>query len=75
MTDEKLRKIDVLAAADYGMMLSGMAGLLEQVRCTTARVVVKSIMTAAYWEMRRGIVEHYRFSSRWVLKGRTYEKP
>lgn len=57
MTDiKKPRKKLEPPSTGYDAMLSGVAGLLEQARRTSARAV-NSIMTAAYWEIGRRIVE------------------
>ena len=42
---------------NYDTMLSGVAGLLEQARRSSARAV-NAIMTATYWEIGRRIVEY-----------------
>jgi len=41
---------------DYGRLVSDISGLLEQARCTAVRST-NSILTAAYWEIGRRIVE------------------
>lgn len=46
-----------VAAADYGRLVAEVSGLLEQARRTAARAV-NSVLTAAYWEIGRRIVEH-----------------
>jgi hypothetical protein len=43
--------------SSYEAMLSGVAGLLEEARRTSARTV-NAIMTATYWEVGRRIVEY-----------------
>jgi len=43
-------------AADYGRLVSDIAGLLEQARRTAARAV-NGILTVTYWEVGRRIVE------------------
>lgn len=43
--------------SDYDSMLSGVAGLLEEARRSSARAV-NAIMTATYWEIGRRIVEY-----------------
>ena len=47
----------VAEAAPYGAILGDVTGLLEEARRTGARVV-NSVMTAAYWEIGRRIVEY-----------------
>ena len=42
---------------DYGDLLAGISDLLEQARRMSARAV-NSIITAAYWEVGRRIVEY-----------------
>jgi len=44
-------------ATSYDAMLSGVVGLLEQARRSSARAV-NTIMTATYWEIGRRIVEY-----------------
>jgi predicted nuclease of restriction endonuclease-like (RecB) superfamily len=44
------------ADPDYGLLLSGLAGLVEQARRASARAV-NGILTATYWETGRRIVE------------------
>lgn len=44
-------------AADYGRLVSDIAGLLEQARRSAARSV-NAVLTATYWEVGRRIVEH-----------------
>lgn len=57
MTDiKKTLKIKAPTSSGYDAMLSGVAGLLEEARRTSARTV-NSIMTATYWEIGRRIVE------------------
>lgn len=43
-------------APDYGQLLSGISGILDQARRTSARAV-NSVLTATYWEIGRRIVE------------------
>ena len=50
-------KIQTTKRTDYALMLSGVAGLLEEARRTSARTV-NAIMTATYWEIGRRIVEY-----------------
>jgi hypothetical protein len=58
MTDKKTRpKPATPPASGYDAMLSGVAGLLEEARRTSARAV-NAIMTATYWEIGRRIVEY-----------------
>lgn len=58
MTDiKKPRKIKVPPSTGYDAMLSGVAGLLEEARRTSARTV-NAIMTATYWEIGRRIVKY-----------------
>jgi predicted nuclease of restriction endonuclease-like (RecB) superfamily len=47
----------VVAASDYGRLISDISGLLEQARRGAARSV-NAILTATYWEIGRRIVEH-----------------
>jgi predicted nuclease of restriction endonuclease-like (RecB) superfamily len=42
---------------DYGRLVSGISGLLEQARRSAARSI-NSILTATYWEIGRRIVEY-----------------
>lgn len=57
MTDiKKPRKKLEPPSTGYDSMLSGVAGLLEKARRTSARTV-NAIMTATYWEIGRRIVE------------------
>jgi hypothetical protein len=57
MTNRKTRpKPASPPAHGYDAMLSGVAGLLEEARRTSARAV-NAIMTATYWEIGRRIVE------------------
>jgi predicted nuclease of restriction endonuclease-like (RecB) superfamily len=58
MTTKKTRPKPVSPPTPgYGAMLSGVAGLLEEARRTSARAV-NAIMTATYWEIGRRIVEY-----------------
>lgn len=58
MTDKKKsRQTTAPLAAGYNAMLSDLAGLLEQARRASIRVV-NAIMTATYWEIGRRIVEY-----------------
>ncbi len=41
----------------YGDLLTGISGLLDQARRTSARSI-NSILTATYWEIGRRIVEY-----------------
>jgi hypothetical protein len=47
----------IVPAGDYGQLVSGISGLLEQARRGAARAV-NAILTATYWEIGRRIVEH-----------------
>ncbi len=44
-------------ASDYSALISDISGLLEQARRTAARSI-NSILTVAYWEIGRRIVEY-----------------
>jgi hypothetical protein len=48
---------DFLPASDHGRLVSDISGLLEQARRSAARAV-NSVLTPAYWEIGRRIVEH-----------------
>ena len=50
-------KKTIPATISYDSMFSGVAGLLEEARRTSARAV-NSIMTATYWEIGRRIVDY-----------------
>ena len=52
----KTKKI-IAGTISYDSMFSGVAGLLEEARRTSARAV-NSIMTATYWEIGRRIVDY-----------------
>ncbi len=59
-TSKKKRPVTtsiVARAGDYGQLLTGISGLLEQARRGVARSV-NAILTATYWEIGRRIVEH-----------------
>lgn len=58
MTTKKLPESSAIPspASGYDTMLSGVAGLLEEARRTSARAV-NAIMTATYWEIGSRIVE------------------
>jgi predicted nuclease of restriction endonuclease-like (RecB) superfamily len=45
-----------IPAAEYGRLMTGISGLLDQVRRTVARTV-NNILTATYWEVGRRLVE------------------
>ena len=45
-----------MQTSDYGRLVSGISGLLEQAQRTAARTV-NSLLTATYWEIGRRIVE------------------
>jgi predicted nuclease of restriction endonuclease-like (RecB) superfamily len=47
---------NIPAPADYGGLVAGISGLLEQA-CQTSVRAVNSILTATYWEVGRKIVE------------------
>ena len=51
------QQISVLPVTEYGTLVSGISGLLEQTRRETARSV-NATLTATYWEIGRRIVEH-----------------
>jgi hypothetical protein len=51
------KKITHLMERSYSQLFMGVADLLEQARKYSARSV-NAIMTSAYWEVRRRIVEH-----------------
>jgi predicted nuclease of restriction endonuclease-like (RecB) superfamily len=50
------RPVRQSATPDYGQLLSGISGILNQARRTSARAV-NSVLTATYWEIGRRIVE------------------
>src|SRR3990172_6323727 len=52
----KTKKV-IAGTISYDSMFSGVAGLLEEARRTSARAV-NSIMTATYWEIGRRIVDY-----------------
>lgn len=50
------RRQSIVPAAEYSGLVSDISGLLEQARRTAVRAV-NSVLTAAYWEVGRRIVE------------------
>lgn len=57
MSERQKIKKAIAGTISYDSMLSGVAGLLDEARRTSARAV-NSIMTATYWEIGRRIVEY-----------------
>ena len=51
------RAMVAAASYDYGQLLSGVTGLLDQARRSTARSI-NSVLTTTYWEIGRLIVEY-----------------
>jgi len=55
MTSKGFTRLDL--HSQYGQLLADISGLLEQARRTAARSV-NAVLTAAYWQIGRRIVEH-----------------
>jgi hypothetical protein len=55
MTDKEVTRLH--CRGQYGRLLADISGLLEQARRTAARSV-NAVLTSAYWEIGRRIVEH-----------------